>query len=161
MVVVIMGVTGSGKTTLGGLLASDLAWEFADADDFHSAENKDKIHRGVPLTDEDRGPWLAHLRLSIQGWIGQARDVVLACSALKQAYRDELKVGPEVKFVYLKGTSKLIGARLRQRQRHFAGVAILASQFADLEEPTGEIVVDISGSPEQIVADIRARLGLS
>jgi gluconokinase len=160
MVVMVMGVTGSGKTTVGGLLAKHLGWEFADADDFHSASSKEKIKHGVPLTDADRVPWLAALHHQMTEWIGRKRDVVLACSGLKQSYREELWTGPEVQFAYLKGTYETIHQRLLARKGHFADEQILASQFATLEEPTDAIAVEISSPPEEIVAEICRQLGL-
>lgn len=158
MIIIVMGVVGSGKTTIGKLLASKLGWEFADADDFHPQSNVDKIRNGIALTDEDREPWLDRLRESIMGWITADRNVVLACSALKSSYRAKLGVGPQVRFVYLKGSARLIAERLRARHGHFAGESILASQIADLEEPTGVITVDIKDPPEQIVAEIKRAL---
>ena len=155
-----MGVTGSGKTTVGRLLAARLGWLFADADDFHSAANKDKMHRGIPLTDADRFPWLAAMHEQIAKWIAAKQDAVLACSSLKQIYRRHLWDGPGVRFVYLKGSYDLIAERLRARKGHFADEHILAGQFADLEEPSDAMVVDISASPEEIVAEICRRLGL-
>src|SRR5579864_7229965 len=149
MIIVVMGVTGSGKTTIGNLLAGRLAWEFADADDFHSAANKEKMHQGVPLTDADRLPWLAAIHDQIAKWVALKQNVVLACSALKQSYRQLLWDGPEVQFVYLKGSYDLIAERLRARKGHFADEHILAGQFADLEEPTDAIVVDITPPPEE------------
>ncbi len=160
MIVIVMGVVGSGKTTVGGLLAEQLAWEFADADDFHPPSNVEKIRRGIALTDADREPWLQALREAIAHWISQGRSVVLACSALKRSYRRELEVGPEVHFVYLKGSADLIAERLRVRKGHFADDKILASQFADLEEPEGAVTVEIAALPQQIVAEIRKKLGL-
>jgi gluconokinase len=160
MVVIAMGVTGAGKTTIGRLLAEQLGWQFADADDFHPAANVEKMRHGIPLTDDDRRPWLERLRSEIERWIAANRNIVLACSALKRSYRDELAAGPQVKFVYLKGSARLIAERLRARHGHFAGEAILAGQFADLEEPEDAIAVDISPSPQEIVREIRARLGL-
>jgi gluconokinase len=156
MIIVVMGVTGSGKTTTGQLLAARLGYLFADADDFHSAANKDKMHKGIPLTDADRLPWLAALHEQIAKWVGSKQDAVLACSALKRSYRQQLWTGPEVKFVYLRGSYELIARRLRGRKGHFADEHILAGQFADLEEPTDAdaIVVDISATPEEIVAEI-------
>jgi len=160
MIVIVMGVVGSGKTTVGGLLANELAWEFADADDFHPASNVEKIRHGIALTDEDRWPWLQALREAITRWLSEQRNVVLACSALKSAYRRELDIGPEVRFVYLKGSADLIAQRLRLRHGHFADDKILASQFADLEEPQGAVTVEIAAPPQQIVAEIRNKLGL-
>jgi gluconokinase len=151
----VMGVTGSGKTTVGRLLARQLGWEFADADDFHPQSNVEKIARGIPLNDEDRVPWLERLRDQIANWIANGQNGVLACSALKRTYRQELNVGPEVRFVYLKGSPDLITQRLRLRRGHFADEKILAGQFADLEEPETGVTVDISQTPEKIVAEIR------
>jgi gluconokinase len=160
MIAIVMGVVGSGKTTVGRLLAEQLAWEFADADDFHPPSNVEKIRRGIALTDDDREPWLQALREAITRWISEGRNVVLACSALKRVYRLELEVGPEVRFVYLKGSVDLIAERLRLRKGHFADDKILASQFADLEEPEGAVTVDIAATAQQIVAEIRKKLGL-
>jgi gluconokinase len=160
MIAIVMGVTGSGKTSVGRLLAEQLGWMFADADDFHPRANVEKIARGIPLNDEDRGPWLQRLRIQITDWIASDQNVVLACSALKQAYRQELSVGPEVRFVYLKGSPALIRQRLRLRRGHFADEKILAGQFADLEEPETAVTVDISQTPEKIVSEIREKLCL-
>jgi gluconokinase len=160
MIVIIMGVVGSGKTTVGSLLASQLGWEFADADDFHPAENVEKIRHGIPLTDEDREPWLDRLRQAIDRWIVDGKSVVLACSALKSAYRAKLCAGPQVQFVFLKGTAALIADRLHARHGHFAGESILASQLADLEEPEGALAIEISHTPVEIVAEIKKALAL-
>lgn len=156
-----MGVTGSGKTTIGMLLASHLGWEFVDGDDFHPQSNIEKIHRGIALTDDDRRPWLARLRTQIEAWIAQSQNAILACSALKQSYRQELKVDAEIKFVYLKGSFDLIHERLLPRHGHFASAEILASQFADLQEPSDAVTVEISKSPSEIVSEIRKKLSLS
>lgn len=161
MIVIVMGVVGAGKTTVGRLLAAELSWEFADADDFHPAANVQKIRDGIPLRDEDRNPWLARLRTEIVAWIAADRSVVLACSALKRGYRQELDAGPEVRFVYLKGNAGLIASRLRARTGHFADDKILASQFADLEEPEDAVTVEISDSPAVIVREIRQKLDLA
>jgi gluconokinase len=158
MIVVVMGVVGAGKTTIGRLLAEQLHWEFADADDFHSQANIEKIRQGIPLNDEDRKPWLQKLRQQIEKRISNKQSAVLACSALKRSYRDELQVGPEVRFVHLYGSAAVIAQRLRARHGHFADKQILASQFADLEEPVEGISVEIDQSPEQIIAEIRRKL---
>jgi gluconokinase len=158
MVIVVMGVTGAGKTTIGSLFAKQMGWEFADADSFHSAANKAKMHQGIALTDADRTPWLQAMHDAIVQWIAQNKNVVLACSALKHTYRDELRAGPEVKFVYLRGAQELISERLEHRHGHFAGESILANQFAVLEEPNDAIAVDINATPEEIVGEIRKRL---
>jgi len=161
MIVIVMGVTGAGKTTIGRLLAEQSGWEFADADDFHPAANVEKIRRGIALNDDDRRPWLERLRAAITLWIAEKRSVVLACSALKRSYRRELAVGPELRFVYLKGSAELIAERLRSRHGHFADESILAGQFADLEEPESAVTVDVSTTPEEIVRKIRVRLGMA
>lgn len=160
MIVIVMGVVGSGKTTIGRLLAEQMGWEFADADDFHSASNVEKIRNGVALTDADRAPWLDSLRSAISQWVVARRNVVLACSALKRTYREKLEAGPEVRFVYLRGSPALIADRLRLRHGHFANEQILASQFADLEEPEGAVTVSISPEPQKIVTEIRKLLVL-
>jgi len=156
-----MGVTGAGKTTIGTMLAAQLNWQFADADTFHPPANIQKMSRGVPLNDTDRAPWLAAMRKAILEWIAAGKNVVLACSALKRAYRDELRPSREVKIVYLKGDYALFAERIRRRHGHFAGEGILVGQFADLEEPVDAIMVDAAKSPEEIVAEIRKQLGLS
>jgi gluconokinase len=160
VVVMIMGVTGSGKTTVAEMLARRHGWDFADADDFHSPENKQKIHDGVPLTDADREPWLRAIHAKVAEWLARNESGVLACSALKESYRKEIAVGTAPTVVYLKGSYELIASRLRERQHHFAGVKILASQFATLEEPRDAITVDIAGAPEEIVTEIERRLGI-
>ena len=163
MIVLLMGPAGSGKTTVGKLLAKQLSWEFSDGDDFHSAANKKKMSRGVGLTDEDRVPWLHSIRDAMDQWLAERRSVILACSALKRSYRERLGVhanSQDIKLVYLKGSYDLLLERLRARKGHYATEGLLASQLADIEEPTDAITVDVSGSPEQIVVEIRKRLGL-
>ena len=159
MIVTVMGVTGSGKTTVGLLLAKRLGWEFADADDFHSAANKDKMHHGIPLTDADRIPWLAaihdYLALADLGASKHRAGLFRAQAELPGATFSE---GWTRGFVYLKGSYELIDQRLQQRKGHFADEHILAAQFADLQEPADAVVVDISGEPEQIVDEICRRL---
>ncbi len=160
MVVVIMGTTGSGKTTVGRLLAERLGWESADADDFHSPANIERMKRGIPLTDADRAPWLKAMHDKIVLWISEKKNVVLACSALKQSYRDELLVSSDVKLVYLKGTYELLYRRLLSRKQHFANEKLLASQFETLEEPTDALTIEVTHPPEEIVAEICRGLGL-
>jgi len=160
MIVIVMGVVGAGKTTVGSMLAAELGWQFADADDFHPPANVQKIRSGTALTDADRAPWLELLRKAVAGWSAANSNVVLACSALKRSYREKLKVGLEVRFVYLKGSVALIAERLHERHGHFAGESILASQLADLEEPQSAIVADIRQTPSEIVNSIRKQLGL-
>jgi gluconokinase len=160
VIVILMGVVGAGKTTVGSLLAGKLGWQFADADDFHPAENVDKIRRGIPLDDADRGPWLAALREIILNWTRQHHNVVLACSALKHKYREKLRTA-DVRFVLLDGSPELIRERLHARHGHFATDAILQSQFEDLEKPDDALCVEIDRSPGVIVNEIIAKLGLA
>ena len=160
VILILMGVVGAGKTTVGSLLAQKLGWQFADADDFHPAANVEKIRSGIPLDDSDRAPWLAALRDAILQWNAKNQNVALACSALKRKYRDELRVAG-VQFVYLKGDYELIQKRLRARHGHFASESILRSQFADLEKPDDAITVEIDKSPEAIVAEIIEKLKAS
>jgi gluconokinase len=161
MIVIAMGTAGSGKTTIGQLLAAQLGWAFADADDFQSPANVAKMSRGIPLDDADRAPWLDALRTAIVQWIGTHQNAVLACSALKANYRKHLRVSPEVRFIYLKGTYETIAKRMLARKKHYAPEQLLASQFAALEEPGDDaITVDIEQPPETIVAQVRERLGL-
>lgn len=161
LVILIMGVEGSGKTTVGKLLAQSRGWTFADADDFHSASNKEKMSRGVPLDDADRGPWLRAIHDYMVDQAGKGQNVVLACSALKQSYRDQLQQGLEVKLVYLKGSFDLFYQRLQERQAHFARETLLSSQFASLEEPVEALAIDASQAVSEIVEQIKSRLGLS
>lgn len=157
MILIVMGVVGAGKTTVGSLLAQKLGWQFADADDFHPAANVEKIRRGIPLDDSDRAPWLSALRNAILHWNAEGQNAVLACSALKRKYRNQLSV-EGVRFVYLEGDFEIIEQRLRSRTGHFASDSILKSQFEDLEKPDGAITVEIDKSPEAIVSEIIAKL---
>ena len=158
MVIILIGVAGSGKTTVGKLLAQRLGWSFYDADDFHPESNIQKIKQGIPLTDEDRLPWLESIREFID-----TRDeaMVFACSALKKSYRDLLrKSRAEIEFIYLKGTKEVILERLEDRKGHFAGPGILDSQFSDLEEPENVLTEQVTQNPEAIVSDIIKLLDL-
>ena len=161
-VVIVMGVSGSGKSTVGALLALRLRWEFEDADWFHPAANVEKMHNGIPLTDEDRAPWLE----GIAAWIDQARRSgghgIIACSALKRRYRDVL-VGDraDVRLVYLKGDEALIARRIATRHEHFMPASLLRSQFEALEEPGPDenpITISIAPEPREIVARILSAL---
>lgn len=160
MIVVVMGVAGVGKTTVGRLLATQLDWKFADADTYHSPENIKKMASGIPLSDADREPWLRVLRQTIQSWIANKENVVLACSALKESYRQYLSVDSAVRFVYLSGSFPLIEERIRQRTGHYMHGELLESQFETLEEPVGVAKVDVSATPPEIVREIRRKLAI-
>lgn len=161
MIVILMGVSGAGKTTIGQLLAHDLGWPFSDGDDFHPQANIDKMRRGVALTDDDRDSWLTALQHLIHDLRREHQSAVIACSALKQSYRDHLLDGEkDIHCVYLKGDYTLIRQRLQERQRHFMKADLLASQFATLEEPQGVLAVDVAQEPEVIVRRIKQALGL-
>jgi gluconokinase len=154
MILIAMGVSGCGKTTIGEMLAKKLNCDFADADSFHSQANKDKMHKGIPLNDEDRWPWLNAIRASIEEKLADGQSHVYACSALKRVYRDILRDGDkEVTFVYLKGTPELLRERIKTRTGHFFDPALLQSQLDTLEPPGADeaIEADIALSPEAIV----------
>ncbi len=162
VIVVVMGVSGSGKTTIAALLAVALGCQFQEGDDLHPPENIEKMHSGTPLTDEDRMVWLRRIADEIDSWRAKGEAGVISCSALKRSYRDMI-IGarPQVALVYLKGTYDLIRRRMAARHEHFMPVALLESQFATLEEPTaGEhpIIVDAGGSPTGIAFEIVRRL---
>lgn len=156
-----MGVAGSGKTTVGILLANTLGWRFNDADDFHPPANLAKMAAGHPLDDTDRAPWLQAIRSHIDTCLSSDVSAVVTCSALKQRYRDLILVDPaRVKFVYLKGSPTLLSQRIAGRQGHFMKPQMLESQLATLEEPRDALQVDITETPEQIVAQIREAYGI-
>jgi gluconokinase len=163
MILIPMGVSGSGKTTVGEQLAARLGCGFADADEFHSEANKKKMHDGHPLTDEDRWPWLRSIREAIEAKRAARVDFVFACSALKAVYRDILRDGDkDVVFVYLHGTREMLAERLGARKGHFFDPSLLQSQLDTLEPPTEEeaLFVDIDQTPEQVVADIVEKIEL-
>jgi gluconokinase len=161
VIVVLMGVAGSGKTTVGRLLSDQLGWTFVEGDDFHPPANVEKMRRGEPLTDADRVPWLRALRRRIDELAAAGRSAVVACSALKQAYRDVLASGrPEVRFVWLTAAPGVIRDRLERRTGHYMPPVLLESQLETLEEPAGVPVVDVTPPPAEVAAAIRQRLGL-
>ena len=161
MVIVLMGVAGSGKTTIGRQLAAELGWVFADADQFHPPANVAKMSAGQPLDDTDRAPWLAAIRTYIDRQLAEGHGAVVTCSALKENYRTVLLGDPaQVKLVYLKGSREVLWSRISSRLGHFMKPAMLDSQLATLEEPAQALVVDIAQSPGQILAAIRRGLSL-
>lgn len=150
-----MGPTGCGKTTVGRLLAERLGWPFIDADDFHPPANVDKMRRGIALNDEDRRPWLEALASEIAAWRADGRGGVLACSALKQSYRDLLGIDQEtVRTVYLQGAFELLRQRIAKRRDHYMNPGLLQSQLDTLEPPEGGVTVDITPSPATIAEHI-------
>jgi carbohydrate kinase (thermoresistant glucokinase family) len=160
MIIIIVGVAGSGKTTIGSLLARELGWDFYDADDFHSESNRAKMSQGIALTDEDRASWLALLKDLIAQNIEKNTQIILACSALKNSYRNTLEVNEQVKFVHLQGTYKQIKTRLDNRTGHYMSASMLDSQFQTLEEPQNALTVDIKNTPQDILDIIRKGLNL-
>ena len=164
MIIIIFGVSGAGKTTVGELLARELGWHFFEADDFHSPANIKKMRRGVPLTDDDRWPWLETLRELIKQRVASHENAVLACSALKRAYRKHLRVSVEVKLVFLRGDYALVAEQLRHRRGHFMDPGLLRSQFADLEEPQPEeeaVTIELGRTPHELVKEIKTKLNLT
>lgn len=159
MIVILMGVAGSGKTTVGEELSARTGWPLYDADDFHSPENIEKMRSGTPLEDADRWPWLDRMQAMLAEKNARGESVLLACSALKQKYRDRLaRDGLPVRWVYLKGSFELIHRRLEARKNHYMKAGLLESQFAALEEPRDAIVAEIGGSPREIAEAIMGRL---
>jgi gluconokinase len=161
MIVIVMGVAGSGKTTIGHRLAEVLGWLYCEGDGLHPPANLEKMAAGLPLTDADRLPWLRELRRRIEHFREAGENAVIACSALKASYREILAGGLDgVRFVHLTGSPELIRERLAYRAGHFMKAAMLDSQLAALEPPADAVEVDVAGAPEEIVAAIRGRLGV-
>ncbi len=158
MIVVVIGVAGSGKTTIGTKLAGALRCPFLDGDSLHSAANVEKMSQGIPLTDADRAPWLSAIHARMLEVFSHGQSLVVGCSALKRSYRTVLGEGLSIMWVYLKGSPQLIRSRLVHRTNHFMKADLLASQFDVLEEPSDAIVVDISQPPDAIVEQIVAGL---
>ena len=159
MVLVLIGPMGCGKTTIGKMLAEKLGWPFYDGDDFHPKENVEKMRAGVALTDEDRKLWLEELRANIRRWLQQKQNTILACSALKQAYRSILGVNQDtIRTVYLKGSYELLAKRIEGRQHPYMNKDLLRSQLDTFEEPKDGLIVDISPDPETIVTTIIKKL---
>jgi gluconokinase len=162
MIVILMGVTGSGKSTIAGEIVSLTGWKFAEGDDYHSEANRQKMHSGIPLTDEDRAPWLASLHQVLAGWWRSGESGVMTCSALKQAYRDalvkDLPAGA-CRFVLLEVPKEILQDRMAHRPGHFMNPALLESQLATLELPADALRVDATEGPATVARNILSQLG--
>jgi gluconokinase len=164
VIVIVFGVSGAGKTTIGKLLAEQLGWRFYEGDDFHPRANIEKMRSGRPLTDEDRWPWLERLREQIKRSIIAKENAVLACSALKRTYRDRLRVSDDVTFVFLRGDYALVTEQLSHRRGHFMNPELLRSQFADLQQPEPDedvLTIELGRTPQELVEDIKTKLRLA
>jgi gluconokinase len=164
VIVVLFGVSGAGKTTVGQLLADDLGWKFYEGDDFHSQANIDKMRAAIPLTDQDRQPWLQSLHGLIERCLAAEENAILTCSALKKSYRNYLRVNEEVRFVYLHGSYELIADQLQKRRGHFMKSELLRNQFDTLEEPKPAeevLTIDLGRGPRELAAEIKERLLLN
>jgi gluconokinase len=159
MIVVLMGVSGVGKTTVGELLAARTGWPFYDADDFHSPASIEKMRNAIPLTDDDRWPWLDRLNALLRAAQDKGEPVILACSALKQRYRDRLGNQVTVRWIHLKGDFELIKSRLESRKGHYMTAKLLESQFDALEEPCKALQIDVTRDPSSLADDLINRLG--
>ena len=164
MILIAMGVSGAGKSLIGEMLAERLSCSYTDGDAFHSAANKEKMHHGIPLTDDDRWPWLRTIRAAIEEKQRAGETAVFTCSSLKRSYRDVLRgTDTDVRFVYLKGSFEVLHERLKSRTGHFFDPSLLKSQLDTLEEPGPDeaIVVSIELTPEQIVDEVMVKIGLA
>jgi gluconokinase len=162
MIVVLMGVSGSGKSAIGELLAQRLGWAYLDADDYHPASNVEKMRTGTPLTDEDRWPWLDRMNGMLRERSGRGEKLILGCSALRQVYRERLEAGvPDLCWVHLEGSFELIQSRLLARKHRYMPPSLLQSQFATLEAPQAALAVKIDATPDQVVDAVIAGLALA
>ncbi len=162
-IIVLMGVTSTGKTTIGRLLAERTGWRFAEGDSYHPSANVEKMRRGIPLEDADRWPWLAAITEDIRAWRERGEHAIVTCSALKRAYRDRLRRAGPLRFVHLTGDPKLLAARMAARRGHYMPPSLLPSQLATLEPPEGEpdvLTLDVTPPPAEIAARILEELGI-
>jgi gluconokinase len=158
MIFIIMGVSGSGKSTIGEAVSSKLGWKYYEGDNFHPAANIEKMKNGIPLNDDDRMPWLNSIRKVIEEAISRHESIIISCSALKEKYRAILKVDDGVGLIYLKGSYDLIKKRMEERTDHFFKPEMLKSQFDALEEPADAVQIDISNSPGMIIKEVLKKI---